>query len=295
MVQENRKKAIALNLTATLCFGLMQVCVALTDKGIPIAEQLFFRNLLGLFIIGFLLHRLHIPYYGGNKKYYPYLLGRSAAGFIGVCLLFYGLRNASQADVTIMNRLELFTVTAASAIFLHEKIGKVHILSMVLAFAGALVAVNPSFSSSFLVPFVSGFGVALCDSVLYPIISYLSGKVHPFSIVMSFCTFSTVMSLPFLVGKFVAPQGIDLLCLLGIGTFAAIAQVAMTYSYRYAPASEMSIYNQLAIVVNALLGLVFLHQVPTIRTWLGGAIVVAASFMLFTAKEKGQRKVKSEE
>lgn len=281
MVQENRKKAIALNLTATLCFGLMQVCVALTDKGIPIAEQLFFRNLLGLFIIGFLLHRLHIPYYGGNKKYYPYLLGRSAAGFIGVCLLFYGLRNAPQADVTIMNRLELFTVTAASAIFLHEKIGKVHILSMVLAFAGALVAVNPSFSSSFLVPFVSGFGVALCDSILYPIIAYLSDKVHPFSVVMSFCTLSTVASIPLMFGSFIMPQGKNLLYLLGIGFFAAIAQVSMTYSYRYAPASEMNIYNQLAILVNAFLGFIFLHQIPTIHTLIGGVIVVAASVMLF--------------
>ena len=289
MVKEDRKKAIALNLTATLCFGLMQVCVALTDKGIPIAEQLFFRNLLGFFIIGSLLWHEHIPFYGGNRKYYPYLLGRSMAGFVGVCLLFYGLRNAAQADVTIMNRLELFTVTAASAIFLHEKIGRIHILSMVLAFAGALIAVNPSFSSSFLVPFVSGFGVALCDSILYPIISYLSGKVHPFSIVMSFCTFSTVMSLPFLVGKFVVPQGMNLLCLLGIGAFAAIAQVAMTFSYRYAPASEMSIYNQLAILVNAFLGFVFLHQTPTIRTLIGGVIVVAASFILFTAKEKGRK------
>ena len=292
MVVENRKKAIALNLTSTLCFGLMQVCVASTDKAIPISEQIFFRNLLGLLIIGSLLWVGHIPFYGGNKKYYPYLLGRSTAGFIGLCLLFYGLHHAAQADVTIMNRLELFTVSAVSAHFLHERIDRVQILSMVLAFGGALIAVKPSFSSSFLVPFVCGFGVALCDSVLYPIISYLSGKVHPFSIVMSFCTFSSILSLPVMLTEFVMPHGWDVVYLFGIGAFAAVAQVAMTYSYRYAPASEMSIYNQLAILVNAGLGFFFLHQTPTIRTLIGGMVVVAASFILFTAKQK---KVKREE
>ena len=280
--EQNRWKGIALSLLSAFSFGVMQVFVALTGDEIGIMEQTFFRNLIGLMVVGFVAHRSHISFYG-ERKYQPQLLARSVMGFFAIILLFYASRNASQADVTILNRTSMFTISAVSAIFLHEKLTKMHLPAMLLAFTGAFIAANPSFDSSFL-PLLAAFGTAICDTVSYPMISYLSGKVNSLTVVMYFCTFSTLVSIPLMLPTFVVPTGWNLFCLLMIGTFAAIGQITMTFSYRWAPAGELSIYSQMAILFSALLGFVFLGEIPSVRTVIGGFLVICASLALFFYK-----------
>lgn len=279
----HRGRGICLALLSALSFSLMQVFVALTGPEISITEQTFFRNLIGLIAVGFVAKRQGISFYGA-RRYQPYLFARSAAGFLAIVLLFYASRNAAQADVSILNRMSMFTISGVSALFLHEKLSKIHIPAMLLAFLGAFIAANPSFSSAFL-PLLAAFGTALCDTISYPMISYLSGKVHSLTVVMHFCTFSTVLSVPLMVSTFVWPTGWNLFCLLMIGVFAAIGQITMTFSYRWAPAGELSIYNQIAILYSALMGFLFLDQIPSVRTLVGGGMVIAASALLFCYKQ----------
>ena len=262
----------------------MQLFAALTGEEISVIEQLFFRNLLGLFVVGVFAYRHHIPFYGERKYRFPLLL-RSASGFLSVILLFYASRNAVQADVTILSRMSMFTISAVSVLFLHEKLTKIHIPVMILAFSGACIAANPRFDSSFL-PLLAAFGTAVLDSICYPTISYLSDKVNSVTVVMFFCTFSTVASIPLMLPVFVLPTGRNLLCLLMIGAFAAIGQITMTLSYRWAPAGELSIYNQISILFSAALGYLFLNQLPSVRTIAGGALVIFASLVLFSCKQR---------
>lgn len=277
--EKGRGHGIFLILLSTLSFGFMQIFVAMTGDEIHIMEQTFFRNLIGLIVIGILVKRDHISFFG-ERQYQPQLIGRSLFGFLGVILLFYAARNALQADVTIITRISMFTITAVSVIFLHEKLTKIHIPTMFIAFIGAFIAANPSFDSSFL-PLLSAFGCAICNTVAYTLLSYLAGKVNPLTVIMHFCVFSTVASIPFMLSNFVIPTGWNLFCLLMIGTFGAIGQITMTFAYRHAPAGEISIYNQSSIPINAMLGFLFLHEMPTIRSLIGGILVLSASVMLF--------------
>lgn len=282
-----RWRGICLALLSTLSFAFMQVFVALTGEEVGIMEQTFFRNLIGLIVVGIVAHRSHIPFFG-ERRYQPHLFARAAAGFLAIVLLFYASRNAAQADVSILNRMSMFTISAVSAIFLHEKLTKMHIPAMLVAFLGAFIAADPSFSSAFL-PLLAAFGTALCDTVSYPMISYLSGKVNSLTVVMYFCTFSTVLAIPLMLPTFVWPTGWNLFCLLMIGVFAAIGQITMTFSYRWAPAGELSIYNQMAILDSAILGFFFLKEVPSVRTVLGGGMVILASVALFLYKQRDIR------
>lgn len=280
---KNRGKGILLALFSTISFGFMQIFVALTGDEISVMEQTFFRNLVGLIVVGVIAYRGKISFFG-ERRYQPQLLARSAAGFCAILCLFYAARNASQADVTILNRIGMFTISAVSAIFLKEKLTKMHIPAMTLAFVGAFIAANPKFDSSFL-PLLAAFGSALCDTVAYPLLSYFSGRVNPLTVVMYFCTFSTVLAVPLMLPTFVIPTGWNLFCLLMIGVFAAIGQIAMTFSYRMAPAGELSVYNQLAILFNTILGFLFLNQIPSLRTIVGGTLVIIASLALFFYKQ----------
>lgn len=53
-----------------------------------------------------------------------------------------------------------------------------------------------------------------------------------------------------------------------------------------APAGELSIYNLMGILFSALLGFFILHQIPTVRTFIGGGLVVLASLLLFFYKKR---------
>lgn len=281
-----RQRGIGLLLIfiSLLGFGFMQVFVSLTGERIGVMEQTFFRNLIGFFVVGAIAIRKKVPLLGTRSQQLP-LFGRSLSGFFAVIALFYALRHAAQADVTIVSRLTLFTVMLTSALLFHEKLTKLHVLAMVLAFAGAWIAVNPRLGSS-LLPMLSAFACAVASTVAYVLLSYFSGRISSLTVVMHFCTVSTLASVPLMWRQFVMPTGWDLFCLLMIGTGAAVGQVSMTYAYRFMPAGELNIYNQLSILLNAFMAYVFLGQEPGSRTVVGGLLTLAASFLLFYFKKK---------
>ncbi|WP_283610387.1 DMT family transporter [Faecalispora anaeroviscerum] len=283
LFHSKHQAGVCLILVSTLGFGLMQIFVSLTSRQVPVMEQTFFRNLVCLIVVGWMTTQQHVPFWG-EQEYWPHLFFRSLFGFLGVVFLFYALRNATQADVTIVTKTDVFATTAASVIFLKEKITKVQLAVMLTAFLGAFIAVNPTFDSSAL-PLLAALGSALSSSVAYALLSYFAGRVHPLTIVLNFCLFSTLAGGALMIPSFVVPSPADLFCLLMIGVFAAIGQVTMTCAYLMAPAGEISIYSQAAILINALLGLIFLQEVPSLRTILGGLLVVAASIVLFLYKE----------
>ena len=263
--ETQRTKGVILALLSTLSFSFMMIFAALNSPEISLWEQTFFRNLIGIFVASFILIKNHQPLFG-ERKYWPQMFARSLFGLLAVMLLFYASRNALQADVSIMNRISMFTISIVSVVFLHERLTKMHIPAMLIAFTGAYIAANPRFDSAFL-PLLAAFCTSLCDAVCYPLLSYFSGRVNAYSVVMFFCTFSTIVSGICMIPTFVVPSGPDLF-------------------YLIAPAGELSIYNLMGILFSALLGFFILHQIPTVRTFIGGGLVVLASLLLFFYKKR---------
>ena len=274
---------VLLILLSALSFSFMTAFVAMSRE-LHLFEQTFFRNLIGLVIAGVFCKRNHVSFYG-ERKYQPQLFARSLLGLLAVASLFYASRNSLQADVAVVLRTGMFTISLVSVLFLGEKLTKMHIPAMAIAFIGAYIAANPSFDSSFL-PLAAAFLSALCDTVCYPLLSFFSGRVHPITVVMHFCTVSTVIAGILMIPHFVMPSPMQMLYLLLIGIFAAAGQLCMTYAYRMAAAGELSVYNQASIIFNAVVGFLLLGEVPPLRTVIGGAMVLAASAALFFSKKK---------
>jgi drug/metabolite transporter (DMT)-like permease len=90
-----------------------------------------------------------------------------------------------------------------------------------------------------------------------------------------------VGTLPFMMMNFVLPTTTQLTYLILTGIFAAIAQFTLTYSYKYAPASEVAIYNYTNIVFSAILGLLIWNEVPDYLSVVGGAIIVIMAIAVY--------------
>ena len=74
----------------------------------------------------------------GDKSVQPLLFGRSFFGFVGVISLFYASSHARQADVSILSKMSPFLVTLLACVFLKEKLSKVQLPALLLAFAAFL-------------------------------------------------------------------------------------------------------------------------------------------------------------
>ncbi len=278
-----KQKGILLMILSALSFAAMQVVVRLT-KEIPTMEQIFMRNLFILIAAFFIIRRKGGSLFG-ERKYQTGLFGRSFFGFLGLITLFYASSHAAQGDVTILNKLSPLCVTVLAVFFLKEKLSKVQIPALLLAMAGAFVVFQPSFKSNPL-PLVMALLSAVSSGIAYTLLGYFKDKVDGLTVIMHFSTFSAVGSLPFMIANFVMPDLKQFLLLMLIGVFGSLGQAFITYAYRYAPASEISIYNYSGILFSMLFGLMILGEPVKMTSVIGGILVAAASLIVYFYNDK---------
>lgn len=281
---DRKTQGAILMILSAMSFALMQIVIAKTAERIPLFEQLFFRNLFAAMIayVGLRKKRL-FPLGDRNNRMLLFL--RSAAGYLGMVALFYATAHGSQGDVSIINKMSPFIVLLLAALFLREKIAGYQIAGLLLAFLGAAFVLNPQFNSNWF-PLAVAFVAAVFSGIAYTIVSALKGREDPMVIIFFFSAFSTVVTCPVMLAHFVAPSVADFLLLILIGVFAAGGQVLLTYSYAFAKASEVSIFNYSGILFSMLFGAMFLGQPVKSTSALGAALVILAGLIVFIGNQK---------
>lgn len=271
----DRKQATALMLLSTTSFCLMSMVVKLSATNIGTFQQVFFRNLISLFLIGTIIFRKKLSFLG-ERQFQMALCARSFFGFVGVVMLFYATANARQADVAVLSRTSPVWTTVFAALILKERISKVQIPVILLCLAGAFAAMRPSFDSN-LLPLMLAAATALSSGLAYTMIAFCRGKVHPVTVIFHFSLFSTVAAFFLMLPTMVVPSPRDLLMLLLIGVFAAGGQIGLTYAYQKAPASEVSIYDYVGIVISMLLGRLVFQEPLSPASALGGILITCSA------------------
>lgn len=279
MIGPAKQKGILLMLLSALLFSAMQIIIHITGEKVPLMEQVFFRNIVSLALC-FVIIRRHGLSMFGPWKYQSLLFTRSVFGLLGLVSLFYAAARASQADVTILSKLSPFLITLFAYLFLKEKIARIQIPALIIAFGGAFLVANPAFHSN-LFPLFLAFLCAIFSSVSYTLLAYFKDKVDAVTVIMHFSTFCVLVSFPFFIMSFTPPSLRDFLLLFLMGTFGGFGQIALTYAYRLAPASEVSIYNYSGILFSMILGYVFLDETVPGTSLIGGALVVLASLLTY--------------
>lgn len=279
----NKTKAVFCMLISALGFTFMSVTVKYVT-GIPLFEKVFFRNLISLGVAFFMLKKSSAPMFGRRENQLA-LLARSIFGLAGVVLNFYAIANLTLADSSMLGKLSPIFVTIMACIFLKEKIDNKQILSIIVTFLGALLVIKPEFSLEML-PSLSGIMSAASAGVAYTLLRYLKDKESPDTIIFYFSLISVVFTAPFALAEYVQPTFTQLGLLLATGVFASVGQFGITYAYKFAKATEVSIYNYSAIVFGIILGFIFFGEIPDTLSLLGGAIIIAVAFYIFKHNQK---------
>lgn len=288
---DDDEKGIMYMVLSSVFFALMVGAVKFLGD-IPLAEKIFFRNLVGIFFALFMINKNGKEIRANNLNI---VLLRSFIGVVGIVSYFYAISEMKMADAVILNKTSPFFVMIFASIFLNEKIKKLHIFSLGFAVVGATLVIKPSFSSE-MIPALIALSAGILSGIAYTLLRHLRKSDSSETIVLFFCTFSTLSTVPFLFGgNFVIPNLKEVFALFALGIFAVIAQLLVTQAYRFSEAGEVSIYAYTNIVFSALIGIIFFNEMLDMLSIIGGSVIIAAGFINFYAARmrKAQKTIKS--
>lgn len=264
-------------LGAALCFACMNLFVNLAGD-LPLMQKVFFRNALTVVVVFVMLLFTKEKFRIHDKSCILYLFLRAGIGYIGVILNFYAIDHiGSISDASILNKLSPFFAIIFSVFLLKEKPTIPEIIFVLIAFAGAMFVVKPSFDAKAL-PAIAGFSSGICAGFAYACVRILGQKgERGIMTVFIFAALSTLVSLPFVIIWWKPMSMLQFLYLMLAGVGATGGQFFITAAYRNAPAKEIAVFDYAQVLFAAVLGYFFLAQVPDVLSFIGYAVIIGAA------------------
>ena len=140
--------------------------------------------------------------------------------------------------------------------------------------------IRPSGSNLQLVPALIGLYGGFGAGAAYVFVRKLGkkGERTPI-IVLCFSIFSTAVAIPFIAVNYVPLKPMQLLCLVMAGLSATIGQFGITSAYKYAPAKEISVFDYTQVIFAAILGMLFLGELPQAMSFIGYVIIIGVAVL----------------
>lgn len=245
---------------------------------LPTMQKGFFRNVVAMFAAAIMLLRTEDKF-KIKKGSIPSLLMRAICGTIGLICNYYAIDHMNISDANILNKLAPFFAIIMSALILNEYANRFEWSMVIVAFIGALFVVKPSLDIKCIPAVVAAIG-GLGAGTAYTFVRKLGkqGERGPV-IVMFFSTFSCIITLPFVIFDYHPMTLMQLIYLLIAGSCAAAGQFTVTQAYTKAPAKDISVFDYLQVLFAAILGFLFLDQIPDIYSILGYIIIIGAAII----------------
>ena len=213
------------------------------------------------------------------------LIALRAALLLASTFFFIGaIRVMPLADALAIAFVEPFLILLMGKFFLGEAVGPRRLGAAVVGFVGVLLVIQPSFAAFGKVAFLP-LGTAVAFAAYMLVTRKLSERVLPVAMQYHTAVFGAVMALAILMlfrGSgvsslaLVMPQGIFWLWLFGVGAFASLSHMMITFALRFAPSATLAPLHYLEIVSAGLLGYVIFSDFPNALALLGIGIILAA-------------------
>lgn len=280
-----RKRGIVYLLLSSFSFACMALFINLAGE-MPVFQKAFFRNLVAI-IMSYIMLARSPEKFRIKKGSLPSLFMRAGFGTIGVIANFYAISNTNMSDAMMLNKLSPFFAMLTSIIVLKEAADGFQWAAILTAIAGAVFVVKPTFlfgnlgvNGDDMFPLAIALIGGISAGIAYTFLRKATLKGERGIIVVAFfSTFSCIALIPFIIFTY---QPITLLqffycCMTGAA--ACFGQIFITSAYAACPAKEISIYDYSTVIFTALLGLIFLGEIPDWLSIIGYAIIIGASVL----------------
>jgi drug/metabolite transporter (DMT)-like permease len=201
------------------------------------------------------------------------------------------------ADALAIAFVEPFILLILGSFLFGDLIGPRRIAACAVGFGGALMVIQPSlaaFGSVALYP----LGTAFFFAFYMLITRHMSQSMHPVAMQLHTSLAGSALCLPvlwLLNGSgipsldSVQPYGIAWLWLFGVGFWAALSHICMTYALKFAPTSTLAPLHYLEIVAAVVLGYLVFNDFPNAMTWAGIVVIVSSGLYIIHREHRVAR------
>ena len=260
---------------AAFFFSLMTFFVRISGD-LPTMQKCFFRNFVAAIASGYMVLR-------SKEKFrvlpnsWPYLIARATAGGLGMICNFYAIDHMTISDANMLNKLSPFFAIIFSIFILKEKVNRYEWAAVIVAFVGAVFVVKPTFDLACM-PAVIGLLGGLGAGLAYTFVRKLGKQgERGIIIVLFFSVFTCALTAPFMILDFHPMTLGQWTSLLLAGAAATGGQLCITAAYTKAPAKEISVFDYSQVIFAAILGMLFLGQMPDGYSIVGYIIIIGSA------------------
>ena len=192
------------------------------------------------------------------------------------------------ADALAIVFVEPFILLILGHFLFDDQVGPRRIAACAVGFVGALFVIQPSLAAFGLVA-LWPLATAVLFAFYMLVTRAISAWMHP--VTMQFHTSWTglLLCLPVMVladGTGIPaldpiwPTGWNWLWLFGVGFWAAVSHMCMTYALKFAPSATLAPLHYSEIVTAVILGFLIFGDFPNRLTWVGIAIIVSSGLYI---------------
>lgn len=278
MIQNKSTQGILLMVAAVALLTLMSVLVKVIGPDYHPTQITFVRNLIAMAVILPFIYRA-----GGlaiMKTRRPGLhLTRSLAGTAGNILYFFAFQYMTVGDVVVISQAVPLFVTILAVLFLGEQVGVRRWLSILVGFAGVIIAINPAgnFTAISLIAVLA----TGCWATTLLLMRRLGTTESPYAVAFYFMLIGSIITACFQPWVWRTPSPDIMLLLLGIGISGALGQILMTTALKLAKASVVSPFSYTGILWAVGFDLIIWNVIPAWTTVLGAVIISASGLYIF--------------
>ncbi len=269
-------------LVSALGFALMAACVKLVSRqGIPLLEIVAARSLVSLVISYADVRRKGLSPWGTHRTL---LVARGAIGAFALVCVYYAVTTLPLAEATLLQYMHPVFTALLGLLLLKEGIQLSTVICIVLSIAGLIVMVEPgAFTDAS--PALPWFNVSIAlvgafgSAIAYVLVRRLSQHEDASVIIFYFPLIALPLSVGLLGDQFVTPSSESLVLLLLVGIFTQIGQLGLTHAMRWETAGKAAAYSYVQVIFAVALGWAVFAEVPSLWTWLGGALIVSGALL----------------
>jgi drug/metabolite transporter (DMT)-like permease len=278
---------------ATLAFVSMIMLVRQMSKGYNIGELAFWRAFMGLVLtapIWISRGRALVR----NERMGLHLF-RNLVHFIAVVCWFYAVANMNlSVGMSLQFTIPLLVIVMAIFV-LGEKVDAGRWIATAAGFVGVLVILRPGavpLTTAAALCIVSAVGYAASNVATKVLMRTSTGDTVVFWMNLMHIPLSIALAV-WLTGLNVPPLH-DLPFLVGIGFAGSLAHWLLARAFQAGDASVVMIVDFTKLPLVALGAFVFFGEVPDVWAWVGGAIIVGATYYVFRRDARAAKRRKTE-
>ena len=307
----NNPKGILFILTGMALFSIQDSLIKYIFEDTALYELYFGRTLTALILLALYLKTTSQKLV--MKTYYPLLTTvRVICFFFGFSFFYISLTYMSLAMANALFFSSPFFISILAIVFLGEKVGIRRWLAIIVGFLGVYIVLNPNFENfdyTKLAPVACALFYAISmtitkitsdkDSVYSQMFHLYIGAIG-ISIIFfiftgkgQFNTFSDP-TLQFILREWFTNPTYSWPFIIIMGLVASLSFYFVFSAYSIASPSVVSLFENSLIIWAIILGYLLFNDIPTVRTFIGVALIIGAGVYIYIREKARDQMIASD-